>query len=146
MGQRTWQLASASSGEHWTAAAHAAAANRTGGRWRRCRPDRQAPPTQTWGGGQCHTGPPAGGKSATEYKPKEQTLSGNGDPSPSKRAGANPNPGLTLALASAKSPNASKGGHSRASTAPQGEGRMPKGPRNQAVRPPKAGKGEGTGA
>jgi hypothetical protein len=98
MGQRTWQLASASSGEHWTAAAHAAAANRTGGRRRRRRPDRQAPPTQTWGGGQCHTGPPAGGKSATEYKPKEQTLSGNGNPSPSKRAGANPNPGLTLAL------------------------------------------------
>jgi hypothetical protein len=43
-----------------------------------------------------------GGKSATEYKPKEQTLSGNGDPSPSKRAGANPNPRLTLALVQPK--------------------------------------------
>jgi hypothetical protein len=39
-----------------------------------------------------------GEKSASEYKPKDQILSGKGDPSPSKRAGANPNPGLTLAL------------------------------------------------
>jgi hypothetical protein len=75
-----------------------------------------------------------GGKSATEYKPKEQTLSGNGDPSPSKRAGANPNPGLTLALDMTQSspshvtpPDTLRGG-SRARAASQGSRKRPRDP------------------
>jgi hypothetical protein len=62
------------------------------------------------------------------------------DPSPSKSTGASLNPRLTLALVHARSPTASRGGHSTASTAPQGREECPGDPRNQAVGPPKAGK------
>jgi hypothetical protein len=67
-----------------------------------------------------------------------QGLSVIGSPSPSKRAGANPNPGLTLALVCTESPTTSRGGHSKASAAPQGREECPRDPHNQAVGPPKA--------
>jgi hypothetical protein len=67
---------------------------------------------------------------------RSQELSVIGSPSPSKRAGANPNPGLTLALVCTESPTTSRGGHSKASAAPQGREECPRDPCNQAVGPP----------
>jgi hypothetical protein len=75
---------------------------------------------------------------AKEDDGKSQRLSRTGSPSPSKRAGANPNPGLTLALVCTESPTMSRGGHSKASAAPQGREECPRDPRSQAVGPPEA--------
>jgi hypothetical protein len=73
---------------------------------------------------------------AKEDDGRSQRLSREGSPSPSIRAGANPNPGLTLALVCTESPTALRGGHSKASTAPQGREECPRDPHNQAVGPP----------
>jgi hypothetical protein len=78
---------------------------------------------------------------AKENDGKSQRLSGKGSPSPSRRAGANLNPRLTLALVHARSPTMSRGGHSTASTAPQGREECPGDPRNQAVGPQRQGRG-----